>query len=124
VRRGTKAAEQFGEDLKDIRAMKGLSMRAVADVLGQAPAYVSQCEKAQRAVKEDKLDLWAKALGVRKQVLHDLWNQANTIPAPAIVRKRRNAPPAKTLVQVIDGLTSVQRARVLGYIDSLIEGDK
>lgn len=124
MRRGTKAAEVFGQQVREIRERKGMTMRAVAAKLPGEPAaaYVSQVEKAQRVVKEDKLEVWAYALGVSHTQLRRLWLTAErSYPAPAITRKKGKSQPKSKLLARFDELNSTERMRVLGYMDALVE---
>lgn len=73
MRRGTQSAVLFGHILFLIRSDRKDSMRKVGEKLGSAAATVSQVETGTRAVKEPKLDLWAAALGVKKEDLRELW---------------------------------------------------
>lgn len=121
MRRGTSAAEEFGKFLYKLRTDKGLSMRQVGDALGVFASTVSQAEKGQRAVKENKLPLWAAALGVSKNFLKTEWlliQKEN--PDGPIIRRRARSIPSKTLESKIKDLSGTERNRVHGYIDALI----
>jgi transcriptional regulator with XRE-family HTH domain len=74
MRRGTPAAELFGAFLELIRrAGPGASMRQIGDRIGAPAATVSQIEKGQRALKSDRVGLWAHALAVNEDDLRELW---------------------------------------------------
>lgn len=74
MRRGTPSAELFGDLLAMIRrAQTRASMRRVGDDIPAPAATVSQVEKGQRAVKFDKLEVWAGALNVETDELRELW---------------------------------------------------
>jgi len=51
----------------------GDSMRALGEKIGISAAGVSQIEKGQRALKDPKIALWAAALEVDQDDLHELW---------------------------------------------------
>jgi transcriptional regulator with XRE-family HTH domain len=124
MRRGTPAAYLFGGNLFEIRKATGISMRQVAEKLGEGyfASTVSQVEKGQRVVKEERLDSWAAALGVSNAQLRRLWRAAcETHPPSPIVRKRSKSAHKSDLEDLFRGLTSSERDRVRGYIDALIE---
>lgn len=123
MRRGTPGAERFGNFIRLVRIEKGLTMRQVAEKLGpnHHAAFVSQAEKGQRAVKEDKINAWADALGINKFNLQMEWRTANSLPEPPIIRTRRKSSPKSELVELFQSLDGVERNRVRGYIDALIE---
>ncbi len=74
MRRGTPSAELFGMIIFVLRTVKcKKSMKQIGDLIGTAPALVSQVEKGQRAVKEPKIEVWADALEVSEYNLRELW---------------------------------------------------
>lgn len=74
MRKGTPSAILFGQCLFLIRTRTAKkSMRQVGSIIGTKAATVSQIEKAQRALKEPKLHIWAEALGVDEYQLTQLW---------------------------------------------------
>jgi transcriptional regulator with XRE-family HTH domain len=74
MRRGTPSAVLFGEFLAMIRkAGTRASMRKIGDQIGSPAATVSQVEKGQRALKSEKIALWAQALEVDEEGLRELW---------------------------------------------------
>jgi transcriptional regulator with XRE-family HTH domain len=123
MRRGTPGAERFGSFIHLIRIEKGLSMRQVAENLGPGhfASTISQAEKGQRAVKEDKIDIWAEALGFSKGHLRYEWNASNLLPEPPIIRTRTKTTPKSELENLVRNLNGPERNRVRGYIDALIE---
>lgn len=125
MRRGTPAAEEFGELVHKLRTEKDMSMRQVAIKMGVPTSTVSQVEKAQRAVKAPKLASWANALGVKESYLRGQWNlfQKNN-PDPPLVRNNRKSTESKTLEDAIRSLAAPERSQVMGYIDCLIQQRK
>lgn len=121
MRRRTPAAKKFGEILYKLRIEKHLTMRQLAGKTGVVAATISQIEKAERALKEPKIGIWAKALGVDESHLREEWILCQSEPDPPIVRKRRKSTTTSDLTRLIMSLSSSERNRVLGYIDSLIE---
>lgn len=125
MRRNTPAAEKFGKLLYSYRIDAGLSMRQVAVKIGVPAATVSQVEKAQRAVKEPKLDAWADALGVSRVSLRREWIKLQREnPDSPIMRVRARTITQSTLHQLINDLSGAERERVRGYIEAIIEGRK
>lgn len=98
-------------------------MRQVADGLGLYPAAVGQVEKGYRVVKEDKIPIWAEALGVDGMQLYAMWAQIESEnPAPPIERTRTKSIERGKLVELIETvLTGNERERLLGYAEALIE---
>lgn len=96
-------------------------MREVARRIGAPAATVSQCEKGQRAVKEPKLDLWAKALGVDKKWLREQWEHfQNEYPEGAIVRRYGKSSEPDQILAALKRLTGPERTLALGYIHGLL----
>lgn len=124
MRRGTPAAIKFGEIVRTLRLDKKLTMQDVADILETKPARVSQIEHAQRALKEECLSEYAKALGVDESFLLTTWLQCQAEPDPPIVRKRRKTVSPQDLNSIIAKLSSADRNRVLGYVEALIDGSE
>lgn len=122
MRRGTQACIQFGLNLKNTRVRQGLTMHQVAKSLGVHAATVSQIEKAQRALKEDKIAAWAKALGVKEDWLRHEWHHVQKVnPEPPLLRTRHTSIRKDELKVLIDSLSSVDRNKVIGYIDGLLD---
>lgn len=122
MRRGTQAATEFGLYVRQIRTTSGLSARLVAQRLGMQPAFVSQVEYGQRALKEHRVAGFAKALGIPENVFRAKWLEIQEeYPEPLLRRPRTKAPSKHTLEIVIKDLTGLERAQVLGYIDRLLE---
>lgn len=123
MRRGTEAAKAFGKILYDRRIELGLTMRQVADKIGVPAATVSQVEKAQRAVKEEKLELWSEALGFDHSFLWRQWDFVQKrFPDGPIVRTGRRRAAEKTEVEdLLKELTSTERTQVFGYMQGLID---
>ena len=122
MRRGTKAAELFGDLLRELRVQKGFSMQYVSRQMGVAAAHVSQCEKAQRAVKEPKIEDWARALEVDMSFLRKRWLFYDLkFPAPPVVRRRSRGSTKSEVQLLFEQLVAPDRERVIGYIHRLIE---
>lgn len=122
MRRGTKAAELFGQLLYKLRTDKDFSMYHVASKMGVYAAYVSQCEKGQRAVKEPKLEDWARALEVDMSFLRERWlNFQLEHPDGPIYRKRSKSSTRSELAVLLDQLSGPERERVIGYMHRLVE---
>lgn len=119
MRRGTPAAKVFGNVLLKFRMEAGLSQRQVGAVIKAPAATVSQTEKGQRALKEPKLSIWAKALGVKEEHLRELWLATQIEEDPPIVRGR--AKKTKELESLISELRSSERSQVFGYVQAVIE---
>lgn len=126
MRRGTQAAILFGELLYELRVAKGFTMRHVGLKIGAPPATVSQCEKAQRAVKEPKLEDWAHALEVDVSFLRERWlHFQREHPDGPINRNRGKSLTTKQLVvNELQQLTAPERQQVIGYIHRLLEERK
>ena len=74
MKRGTPSAKLLGSLLWMIRSLEpAMTMQQVASRLGKPAATVSQIEKGQRALKEDKLADWAVALDLREKDVRELW---------------------------------------------------
>lgn len=74
MRRGTPSAELFGKCIFLIRTEHSHhSMRAIGRSMMQPPVCVSQAERGQRAVKENRLEALAYALNVDDVELKKLW---------------------------------------------------
>jgi transcriptional regulator with XRE-family HTH domain len=121
MRRGTPGAIALGIFLRTIRQSKGMTMRQVSLVLDCHAAEVSNIEKGIRALKEPKIELWAKALEVEDWVIRDEWLKYDAEEEPPIVRTRRRTIRPKELEELINDLTGPQRERVRGYIDCLLK---
>lgn len=121
MRRGTPGAIALGDFLCTIRKSKCMTMRQVSLVLDCHPSEVSNIEKGLRALKEPKIELWAKALEVETWVIRDEWLKYDAMEEPPIVRTRRTPMPSKELVELIYNLSGLQRERVRGYIDCLLK---
>ena len=66
---------KFGGFLEGKRKEKGITLRAMADLLKIAPSYLSDIEKNRRSAPEKKLDDIARILGLTEQdkyLMHDL----------------------------------------------------
>jgi hypothetical protein len=72
-------------------------------------------------VKEDDLPAWAEALDVSVHFLRGAWFEADKHDPGPIKRKRKKSSPKDELVELINGLSSVDTNRVRGYVDALIE---
>lgn len=122
MRRGTPAAIEFGKWIEDVRVKKGLSMRKVGEAFGTPAATISQIERAQRALKEPKIDKLADALGISRRTLRAVWVRAQqNNPDPPLVRRRAAGITTKTLQQKLDALSARERSQVIGYIDRILE---
>lgn len=120
MRRGTPAAEAFGELLMNRRVGHGLTMREVGRRLGVPAATVSQSEKGQRAVKEHNLHRWAAALEIEEAFLRKMWVRTQELHEPAIVRTRGKSTKQDELKALLAKLTGPERDRVFGYAEALI----
>jgi len=82
----------FGDKLRNIRLKKGISQRQVAETLGYpSQSYVSDAENNKFIPKQEKLKLWAKALGMTFQEIEDLLLEAE-------LEERGMTDPAFTLM--------------------------
>lgn len=59
------------KNLREVRLSKGVSLSAVAEVLGMTPSAYGHIEKARNHVPEGALPLIAEYLGVPEHVLLD-----------------------------------------------------
>ncbi len=67
----------FGDKLKQLRQQKGLSRRVIQEKLGFASqSYIADAEYNKFIPGEDKLRIWAKALGVSWEEMQDLLVEA------------------------------------------------
>lgn len=73
MRRGTPSATLFGEILLILRKNTNQSMSALGAKIGSPAATISQIEKGQRALKEEKIRIWANALNVDEVEFKKLW---------------------------------------------------
>ena len=58
-----------GRVLRDIREMRGITQRQLAQALGRSQSFVSKTEAGDRALKADELFLYAEALGFEPEQL-------------------------------------------------------
>ena len=121
MRRGTPGAIKMGIFLRNLREAQCLSMRQVAGIIGCAPAQVSQVEKGQRALKEPKIDVWAKALDIGPMFLRERWILYDAMPADPIIRRRMKNVNLDELDVLIQKLSGPERTRVCGYIEAILE---
>lgn len=122
MRRGTPSAKVFGAFLYSHRMVANLTMRQLGAKIGVPAATVSQVEKGERALKEPKIALWAKGLGIKEKILRDEWERLEyEYPDGPIVRRRDKSVTPGSLEELISGLTGPERNRVCGYIEALIE---
>lgn len=121
MRRGTEAAERMGAYLREKREAKFLTINALARKMGVPAATVSQIEKAQRALKEDKIPRYAKALGIHEEELLAVWQVYDEIPAEPITRRRTKSKTYTSIEAIIEELTATERVQVFGYIEGVIE---
>jgi transcriptional regulator with XRE-family HTH domain len=74
MRRGTPSAELFGQLVRVIRVVRtDKTMNQFARDMGKAPAFVSQIEKGQRALKEPSIKAYSDALWTKEEHLRVLW---------------------------------------------------
>ncbi|MHB1361721.1 MAG: helix-turn-helix domain-containing protein [Thermoleophilia bacterium] len=65
--------EIFGKELRRLRHEKGLTIMQVSKVLGYSTAgYVSDAERGKFIPQPDKLNKWAKALGMTQAEINGL----------------------------------------------------
>jgi transcriptional regulator with XRE-family HTH domain len=121
MRRGTPAAISFGRLLLALRTNRGMTTQEVADKIGGFRATVSQAEKGERAVKEPKLFVWANALGVEEAYLRMAWVDCQSEEDPPITRNRKKAIKHKELETLLSELNGLERERVRGYVEAIIE---
>lgn len=121
MRRDTPGALEFGRHLASVRKSKKLTMRAVGTSLGAVAATVSKAESGQRAVKEDTLSKWSKALGVTQKSLREVWNECDSYECAPITRRRQHAVSKDKLEELISTLSASQRQRVFGYVEGILE---
>lgn len=121
MRRGTPAAYEFGKILYELRKATELTLAEVAEAIGTTSGNVSFYEHGKRAVKEEKLEVYAVALGVNRTWLRSVWLEAQNQPEPPIVRNRGKSIGRDALELAIADLTHTERERVLGYIHALKE---
>jgi len=63
----------LGDKLRQIRLEKGISQEAIAHRLGQATnSYISAVENNLKSPSEEKLKVWAEALGLSWEEMQDL----------------------------------------------------
>ena len=67
----------FGEFIKEKRQEKGITLRAFADMIDIAPAYMSDIEKAKRnAPTQEILDKMVSVLGLSQEEANELYDLA------------------------------------------------
>jgi transcriptional regulator with XRE-family HTH domain len=67
----------FGDKLRNIRLKKGIAQESISEKLGYATqSYISEVENNKFIPKQDKLKVWAKALGMTWQEMEDLLLEA------------------------------------------------
>lgn len=121
MRRGTPAAIKFGKLLYNIRINNNMTMGHLGRTLGVPTATISKIEKAQRALKDDKLSKWAIALEIDENYLREQWFLCQIEPDPPIIRKRDKSINRDKLYILISTLSATNKHRVLGYVEALIE---
>jgi transcriptional regulator with XRE-family HTH domain len=60
----SKARDQLARNLRLIRAKKGISQEALAELAGMHRTYVGSVERGERNISIDNIEKLAKALGV------------------------------------------------------------
>lgn len=67
----------FGEFIKEKRQNKGITLRAFADMIGIAPAYMSDIEKSKRnAPTQEILEKMVKVLELSNEEANELFDLA------------------------------------------------
>ncbi len=68
-----KAHKQIGENVRRFRKQRGMTQETLAEKADLHPVYISQVERAERAITIDALLRITKALGLRlRDVVGDL----------------------------------------------------
>lgn len=98
----------FGDKLREIRLKKGISQMSISERLGYvSTSYVSDVENKKFIPKQDKLKLWAKALGMTWQEMEDLLLEAE-------LEELGMSDPAFTLMfKDIPKMTSEEKRSIL-----------
>lgn len=122
MRRGTPAAELFGNYVYKSRMNLGMTMRQLADIIKCYPSTVSQIEKGQRVLQERNLIIWADALEIDRETFRAKWESVQVEnPAGPITRNRGTSIDIGNLEAILSELTALERSRVQGYVESIID---
>ena len=62
---------RFGERIRELRALKGLTQEELAEAVGVSTDFISLIERGQRAPSFENLERLAEALGVKVAGLFD-----------------------------------------------------
>lgn len=122
MRRGTEPAIKMGLYLKELREQKGLSMNELGRRMGVPAATVSQTEKAERALKSYRIQMWANGLGVTYSTINDVYVELDEVSVGPIQRRRTRSIETGSLWHLISELSGPERERVRGYIEGIMEG--
>lgn len=104
-------ARELGARLFDVRRLRGLSLKAVADRAGISPAYLQKLERGEvTAPSPHVLHRLAEALRVSYSQLMKL--------AGYVLRRKDEAPGASILAQALnsEGLTEDELAALAAYL--------
>jgi transcriptional regulator with XRE-family HTH domain len=121
MRRNTPSAIEFGKYLASLRKSKHITMQELGRRTNTYAATVSQFEHGDRAFPEKKIVVWSEALGVSQRSFRSKWNKCTSIEDPPISRNRKKSVSKDKLQELIDSLVGLERTRVLGYVEAVIE---
>lgn len=112
-------AEQVGGRIRELRAARGLTQAALAEVIGVTPEQISRIERGTREPRFATLQRMADALGVR---VADLFatERAKALPKPQLADADNALPPelasaiaqcARLLARAVDRSLRSRRRR-------------
>ncbi|MGI6200414.1 MAG: helix-turn-helix domain-containing protein [Christensenellales bacterium] len=89
---------RLGDQLRDMRAKKGLTLKQVAKKGGVSEKYLDEVERGNRIVNDATAQRLLKAMGMGEDMISDLEVPAEALkapePAPARPQPAPQAPPA------------------------------
>lgn len=85
---------RLGDQLRDMRAKKGLTLKQVAKKGGVSEKYLDEVERGNRIINDATAQRLLKAMGMGEDMISDLEVPAEALKAPARPQAAPPAPPA------------------------------
>lgn len=107
----------FGKKLKQVRLEKGISQEDLAEKLNVGSnSYISDAERGRFLPSDDKLEAWAKIMGLT-------WAQVEDLKLEAELERLGLSDPAFTLMfKEVPNMTAEEKQSVIRAYEAVLRG--